>query len=168
MEVAPIQVTYGGPTCPKRNIRINTQSTIEASLTISLPEIRNGRIEMINRKRTLAVVALVFFALSVGCSREVEKEYYPNGKLKSVLNYKKGQLEGIALYYYENGELKERVNYRKGKRERTGTTYYESGKLKEEITYENGMRVNVKLHGEDGALISESVYKDDKLVEEKK
>jgi len=123
---------------------------------------------MINRKRTLAVVALVFFALSVGCSREVEKEYYPNGKLKSVLNYKKGQLEGIALYYYENGELKERVNYRKGKRERTGTTYYESGTLKEEITYENGMRVNVKLHGEDGALISESVYKDDKLVEEKK
>jgi hypothetical protein len=28
------------------------------------------------------------------------------------------------------------------------------------------MKVNVKLFGEDGALISESVYKDDKLVEE--
>ena len=121
---------------------------------------------MITRNRMLTVVALLFFALSVGCSREVEKEYYPSGKLKSVLNYKKGKLEGIALYYYENGELKERVNYRKGKRERTGTTYYESGKLKEEITYENGMRVNIKHYGEDGELISESVYKDDKLVEE--
>ena len=121
-----------------------------------------------NTKRIVAVAALILFVCAVGCSREVEKEYYPNGKLKSVLNYKKGQLEGIALYYYENGVLKERVNYRKGKRERTGTTYYESGKLKEEITYVNGMRENVKLYSEDGTLISESVYKDDKLVEEKK
>ena len=121
-----------------------------------------------NRKRMVVVAALILFLCAVGCSREVEKEYYPNGQLKSVLNYKKGQLEGIALYYYENGTLKERVNYRRGKRERTGTTYYESGKLKEEITYENGMKVNVKLFGEDGALISESAYKDGKLVEEKK
>ena len=121
-----------------------------------------------SRKRTLVAAVLLLFVCGVGCSREVEKEYYPNGKLKSVLNYKKGQLEGIALYYYENGTLKERVNYRKGKRERTGTTYYESGKLKEEITYVNGMRENVKLYSEDGNLISESLYKDDKLVEEKK
>ena len=123
---------------------------------------------MMNRKRTLVAAILLLFVCAVGCSREVEKEYYPNGKLKSVLNYKKGQLEGIALYYYENGTLKERVNYRKGKRERTGTTYYETGKLKEEITYVNGMRENVKLYSEDGNLISESIYKDDKLVEEKK
>jgi antitoxin component YwqK of YwqJK toxin-antitoxin module len=123
---------------------------------------------MINGKRTLKIVLLALFVCAVGCSREVEKEYYPNGQLKSVLNYKKGQLEGIALYYYENGALKERVNYRRGKRERTGTTYYENGKLKEEITYENGVKVDVKLFGEDGTLISESVYKDGKLVEEKK
>ena len=123
---------------------------------------------MMSGKQMMAVAALILFLSAVGCSREVEKEYYPNGQLKSVLNYKKGQLEGIALYYYENGVLKERVNYRKGKRERTGTTYYESGKLKEEITYENGVKVNVKLFGEDGALISVSAYKDGKLVEEKK
>ena len=123
---------------------------------------------MINGKRMMVVAALILFLSAVSCSREVEKEYYPNGQLKSVLNYKKGQLEGIALYYYDNGTLKERVNYRRGKRERTGTTYYESGNLKEEITYENGVEVNVKLFGEDGALISESAYKDGKLVEEKK
>ena len=108
---------------------------------------------------------LIFIA---GCSRTVEKEYYPNGQLKSVLNYKKGKLEGIALYYYENGTLKERVNYRRGKRERTGTTYYESGALKEKITYVNGKKEHVLLYSEDGKLISESVYKDGKLVEEKK
>ena len=121
-----------------------------------------------NGKRSLIAVVIILFVCAMGCSREVEKEYYANGQLKSVLNYKKGQLEGIALYYYDNGTLKERVNYRRGKRERTGTTYYESGKLKEEITYENGVKVTVKLFGEDGALISESAYKDGKLVEEKK
>jgi len=117
-----------------------------------------------SRKRTLATLLTVFLVLAVGCSREVQKEYYPNGKLKSVLNYKKGQLQGIALYYYENGILKERVNYRKGKRERTGTTYYESGKLKEEISYVNGKREAVKLYNENGELVSESIYKDGKLV----
>ena len=123
---------------------------------------------MVSGKRMLVAVTLILVVCAAGCSREVEKEYYPNGQLKSVLNYKKGQLEGIALYYHENGTLRERVNYRRGKRERTGTTYYESGKLKEQITYENGVKVDVKLFGEDGTLISESVYRDGKLVEEKK
>jgi antitoxin component YwqK of YwqJK toxin-antitoxin module len=121
-----------------------------------------------NRKQTLATLLVVFFVLAVGCSRETHKEHYPNGKLKSVLNYKKGQPEGIALYYYENGTLKERVNYRKGKRERTGTTYYESGKLKEEISYVNGEREVVKFYSENGELVSESIYKGGKLVGEKK
>jgi antitoxin component YwqK of YwqJK toxin-antitoxin module len=111
---------------------------------------------MMKRQRTLFAVVICLSLLAVSCSRKVEKEYYPNGKLKSVLNYKKDRLEGIALYYYENGNLKERVNYRKGKRERTGTTYYESGKLKEEITYDNGERVLVKLFDENGDLLSET------------
>jgi antitoxin component YwqK of YwqJK toxin-antitoxin module len=111
---------------------------------------------MMNRQRTLVVVVVCLSFLAVSCSRKVEKEYYPNGNLKSVLNYKKGQLEGIALYYYENGNLKERVNYRKGKRERTGSTYYESGKLKEEITYEDGKAVLVKAFDENGNLLSET------------
>ena len=110
---------------------------------------------MMGQKILVAAVAGLLF-LAAGCSRNVEKEYYPNGQLKSVINYKKGQREGIALYYYESGTLKERVNYRKGKRERTGTTYYESGKLKEEITYGNGEQVRVRLFAEDGDLISDA------------
>ena len=113
------------------------------------------------------LVLLMLFVLGMGCSREVIKEYYPNGQLKSVLNYKKGQLEGIALYYYENGTLKERVNYRKGKRERIGTTYYESGNLKEEITYVNGKREIVKLYNESAQPVAEFTYKDDKLINKK-
>lgn len=108
------------------------------------------------RQGMLLAVIMCFSFLAVGCSRNVEKEYYPNGKLKSVLNYKKGQLEGIALYYHENGTLKERVNYRRGKRERTGTTYYESGALKEEITYEQGEPVLIKRFDEGGTLLSET------------
>jgi antitoxin component YwqK of YwqJK toxin-antitoxin module len=115
-----------------------------------------------SRNRVVPVALTLLLVFAVGCSRTVEKEYYPNGQLKSVLNYKKGQLEGIALYYYENGTLKERVNYRKGKRERTGTTYYESGKMKEEITFVHGDRARVKLYSENGEPISEVFYKDGK------
>ena len=116
------------------------------------------------RTRKFSILLTLLLVFSVGCSRTVEKEYYPNGQLKSVHNYKKGQLEGIALYYYENGTLKERVNYRKGKRERVGTTYYESGKLKEEITYTDGKRERVKLFSENGEPISDTFYKDGKSV----
>ncbi len=118
-----------------------------------------------DRKRAVLTLLIVLLFAAAGCSREVKKEYYPDGKLKSVLNYKKGKLEGIALYYYQNGQLKERVNYRKGKRERTGTTYYESGKLKEEINYVDGKRESIKRYNENGELISESTDKDDKLIE---
>jgi antitoxin component YwqK of YwqJK toxin-antitoxin module len=116
---------------------------------------------IMDRKRAVLTLLIVLLFAAAGCSREVKKEYYPDGKLKSVLNYKKGKLEGIALYYYQNGQLKERVNYRKGKRERTGTTYYESGKLKEEITYVDGKRESIKLYDENGKLISESTDKGD-------
>jgi len=112
-----------------------------------------------------AVAGLIILILAAGCSREVKKEYYPDGKLKAVLNYKKGKLEGIALHYYENGHLKERVNYRNGERERVGTTYYESGKLKEEIPYMQGKREGIaKLYDEKGLLIAESEYRGDQLI----
>ena len=105
-----------------------------------------------NTKRVLLLFLLV---LAVGCSREVKKEYYPDGKLKSVLNYKKGKLEGIAKYYYENGNLKERVNYRKGKRERTGTIYYETGELKGERSYEDGKLISEKKYDKQGNPLKE-------------
>jgi antitoxin component YwqK of YwqJK toxin-antitoxin module len=117
--------------------------------------------------KTIAAVLLVM--LSVGCSREMKKEYYPDGKLKAVLNYKQGKLDGIAQHFYENGNLKERANYRKGKRERISTTYYEDGTLKEEIGYADDKREGLtRLYDEGGRLIGEAVYRNDQLISEKK
>jgi antitoxin component YwqK of YwqJK toxin-antitoxin module len=115
------------------------------------------------------VIAITLLFMAAGCSREMKKEYYPDGKLKAVLNYKKGELDGVALYYYQNGNLKERANYKKGTRERVSTTYYEDGNLKEEIHYAGGKREGLaRLYDEDGRLIRESVYRDDQLISEKK
>ncbi len=44
------------------------------------------------------VIAIMLLVLAVGCSREMKKEYYPDGKLKAVLNYKKGKLDGVLPY----------------------------------------------------------------------
>jgi len=120
------------------------------------------------KMRVKTVIAIMLLVLAAGCSREMKKEYYPDGKLKAVLNYKKGELDGLALYYYQNGNLKERANYRKGTRERVSTTYYEDGNLKEEIHYADGKREGLaRLYDEDGRLIGEAVYRNDQLISEK-
>ena len=128
-------------------------------------DVNTMRTQIMERKRAALTLLIFLLVAAAGCSREVKKEYYPNGKLKAELNYKKGELEGIAKYYYQSGNLKERANYRKGKRERVSTTFHENGKVKEEITYVNGKREGItKLYNENGELISESTYKDDTLL----
>ena len=52
---------------------------------------------------TILIVPSIAFA-------EVEKEYYPSGKLKTERNFIKGKLEGISKVYYESGELQAEDN----------------------------------------------------------
>ncbi len=39
------------------------------------------------------------------------KEYYPEGSIRSMQNYKNGQLDSIATFYYENGRVEKILNY---------------------------------------------------------
>ncbi len=53
----------------------------------------------------IAILLLLVVFVS-GCSEEVKKEYYPNGKLKTEMRYKSGKLEGTTKGYYASGKLK--------------------------------------------------------------
>lgn len=56
------------------------------------------------------------------------KEYYENGKLKSILKYnEKGKLEGEARNYYETGELKSTGSYKEGVSQFDEKYYYKNG-----------------------------------------
>ena len=52
-------------------------------------------------KILLAFLACLF--LTTSCKRE-KKEYYPDGRLKSVQQYKGKKQQGVSTWYYDNGK----------------------------------------------------------------
>ena len=66
----------------------------------------------------------------------IKKEYYPNGRLKTEIPYKKdGKINGIAKAYYENGRLKIETPYKDGKANGIAKANYESGTIQKETTF---------------------------------
>ena len=54
-----------------------------------------------------ALKAITYFSLLIfiiSCNNNIEKEYWPNGNLKSEKTYKNKVLDGISTHYYENGK----------------------------------------------------------------
>lgn len=66
------------------------------------------------------------------------KEYYPSGKLRTLVNYVDNVTVGETIWYYENGQPYRVTPYKNGKMEGIRKVYYESGKLQAEIPYLNG------------------------------
>jgi antitoxin component YwqK of YwqJK toxin-antitoxin module len=108
---------------------------------------------------------LIIFLLSivlVSC-RDVQKTYWPNGKLKSVVHLKGNIYHGKAQYYSSTGQIqlecayqdnqlqgplirfytfsrkKEEQHYSKGVLDGLSTTWYEDGWKLTETTYLNGV-----------------------------
>lgn len=53
--------------------------------------------------------------------------YYPNGKIKSKVNYKKGNRNGLAVMYYETGEKYVEETYKNGTLDGPKIKYYTTG-----------------------------------------
>lgn len=67
----------------------------------------------------------------------VAKDYYPSGKLRSIVNYVNNIKVGETIWYYENGNPYRITPYVNGKIEGIRKIYYEDGKLQAEIPYKN-------------------------------
>ncbi len=76
------------------------------------------------------IMLIVIFLSVAGCSVEIKKEYYPDGKLKAEMRFKRGKLEGISRGFYANGKLKVKAYFENGKR-LTTTCYGENEKTTE-------------------------------------
>ena len=72
----------------------------------------------------------------------IVKAYYPNGALKSKIEFKKGLGNGIYETYYENGKLFEKTIMKDGKPDGKYEVYGPDGKLEESVFYKNGEVVN--------------------------
>jgi antitoxin component YwqK of YwqJK toxin-antitoxin module len=62
----------------------------------------------------------------------IAKEFYSNGNLEFVINYKNGIMHGFVKGYYENGKLRTEANYINGEEERDSVKMYD----------ENGRRID--------------------------
>ncbi len=101
-----------------------------------------------NMKNVAAVLILI---LVMGCSGYImdglRKEYYPNGKLKSEINYRQAIRDGMCRLYYENGQMQAEGSYRDGLQEGTWRKYDKNGVLKAEETYKHGELIETKTYG---------------------
>lgn len=51
-----------------------------------------------------------------GLQEGATKYWYDDGKLESVIHFKKGRIEGIVTRYYPNGKMRSKVHYVNGLR----------------------------------------------------
>ncbi|GEM_PF-4826842 len=133
------------------------------------------------------VIFIFLFAFS-SCGDTSKKEYFDNGKLKSVTPFKEGFKNGKFLEYFDNGQLKyeipyvydsifgeayeydslgnliSNISYRANKKDGSNITYYSSGKLKMKGQFEDGTPVGLfREYHESGLVKVEAYYVKGKL-----
>lgn len=89
-------------------------------------------------------VSLILLSLLLICSSctRTKKEYYSDGSVKSVINYKNGKENGPAVYYRRDGGKALEVMMKNGKKEGKLTRWFTNGVV-EDISYYK----NDSLHG---------------------
>ena len=93
----------------------------------------------------------------------ISQSWYPNGQLKSTINWKDGHRNGLNTEWHDNGQKRSETTYKNGKEVGVSTWWYDNGQKNSEKTYKNG-----KLDGlhtkwyENGQKWEEGTYKDGK------
>lgn len=108
-----------------------------------------------------------------GCGNGVEKVYYKNGQLQSIVDHKDGRKEGEQKIYGSNGNLYKIIHYKKGIREGVFERYNSFGGLRVSFLFENDKKNGITtsyrqydwdmFETEDGYKVSEVPYKDGKI-----
>ncbi|MEO1049135.1 MAG: tetratricopeptide repeat protein [Bacteroidota bacterium] len=65
----------------------------------------------------------------------VQKTYYVNGKVSTIVNYKNGLYHGKQKYFHSSGKLSEERQYNNGVIQGSEKTYFPNGKLLRETAY---------------------------------
>lgn len=108
-----------------------------------------------------------------GSGNGVEKVYYENGQLRSIVYYKDRRKEGEQKIYGSNGNLYKIIHYKKGIREGVFERYNSFGGLRVSFLFENSKKNGVAtsyrrydwdmFETENGYKVSEVPYKNGKI-----
>lgn len=80
-------------------------------------------------------------------------EWYKNGQLKVLANYRNDTLSGEYKKWYESGQLHYKRKYKHNMPQDTLEAYYESGNLRRTEVYDKGQLLTGKLYNEAGEEI---------------
>jgi antitoxin component YwqK of YwqJK toxin-antitoxin module len=102
------------------------------------------------------------------------KQFYDNGQVLEIVEWKEGKKEGDAVFYHSNGQVSAKGKFKKDFKVGDWTYYSNNGKITAVEKYENGIN-NVYLnnftanfYNEKGILIETSQFKKNKLDGESK
>jgi antitoxin component YwqK of YwqJK toxin-antitoxin module len=115
-------------------------------------------------KNLLLILTITLICLSAKSQTEIKKDYYGNGKIKSLTSYINGKKDGIQTYYDKDGEVMLITPWVNDKKEGV-EVYYKNGELKTEITYANGLKDGIYNIYYKGRLHQQMVFSYDKLTE---
>jgi len=92
------------------------------------------------------------------------RSLFPNGKLKSIVNYKDNIKVGISKTFYETGEKQYEIPYVNGKKHGLVKWFYKSGKLYRLTTFVHGVKQGIqKKYWEGGKLKSEILFDNNRM-----
>lgn len=95
-------------------------------------------------------------------------DYYPNGNLMAERFFSQGLQNGRTAIYYNSGAIKEVQYYNAGQQQGGDTLWYEDGKIQFTVFFNQNKKDGyLRKWGPDGAMIYESKYSMDTLVEVK-
>ncbi len=109
------------------------------------------------------IAPVIIFAASVficsSCTK-TEKNYYPDGKIQSIIHYKSGKETGKSVYFFQRPNSVEiEVEMKKGKRNGEFFRYFENGNLDTHCFYENDAIEGVEqMYTPNGELREENTY----------
>ena len=115
----------------------------------------------------LSLTFLFLFNGSVYGDKEVKKQYWDNGKLKSESHYKDRNLDGRKTEWYEDGEVKS-VSYYDNNNLEAKREFWDNSEVKSEYSFKDKKLDGIKREfWNNGELKSISNYKDGELDGEK-
>ena len=109
-------------------------------------------------------------SIYVNCKREGMTYWFSDTmKIKSQVNFKEGQENGLYTSFYDNGNKRLEVNYVMGHKDGIQKNYYDNGKIGSEVKYVLGKREGVMTDWDiEGFKSAEVFYKNNYKVGIKK
>src|SRR5690606_14788818 len=112
------------------------------------------------------LLLLLFSLHFISCDSRVKKEYYDNGKLKSIVEVRRNARNGTMCEYFPDGSIKSKSEWKNGVKHGKSETFYSNGNI-EILSYwvdgkENGIS---KRFTRNGVLYSTGRFVEDRKGE---